>query len=177
MACNCSTYDCLDVIQQFDDCQSVITLDLKATETGTIKWMYEFNGRWKGGTVDVVQGENIVLPWVFNEHYVHLINFYNVDGTKQDVCYKLDTSKIAGSFSEPTPSGGASYLTFEVTEEMLSDDGKTITNNAINDRDIILISEGTQAYNASQFTQSGNGFTYTGDAVAYVGQLITLIFG
>lgn len=177
MACNCLTYECLDVVQQFEDCLSIITLDLEAEETGTIKWQYEFNGRWKGGTVDIVEGENIVLPWVFNEHYTHTINFYNTDGTKQDICYKLDTRKIAGSYTD-NGGGGTStkYLNITLTDEMLSDDGATVTNSLISGRSILLIADGNQIYNRGSFTQAGNSFTMTNGTSYYAGQLITLLF-
>lgn len=180
MACNCTIYACLDVVQQYTGCPSVLTLRLPATETTTWPWEFEFNGRWFGGTVDVTTGQNIVLPWVFNEHYIHLIKFYQADGDLfNDTCYKLDTSKVAGSYSAPSEAAEVSYLTVALTEDMLTEvDGQqVVTIAAIAARDIILIADGNQIYNTGSFTQVGNSWTYTNGAVNGVGQIITILFG
>lgn len=179
MACNCGTYACLDVIQQFNNCPEFLTIDLEADETGTWQWKYEFAGRWFGGTIDVTSGEDIVLPWVFNEQYIHLIEFYKVDGTLfNDTCYKLDTSKVAGTYTTPTTSE-SNYLNVTLTAGMLSMDGdgqQVVTIPAIAGRTIIFVADGNQLYNNGSFTQSGNSFTYTNGTENYAGQKITLLF-
>lgn len=179
MPCNCTIYACLDVVQQYNSCPTVVTLDFEAPGTGTYQWQYEFNGRWYGGTVDVVEGENIVLPWVFNEQYVHLIQFFNNGTLLNSTCYKLDTSKIAGSYSTPSEAAEVSYLTVTLTEDMLTEvDGQqVVTIAAIAGRPMILIADGNQIYNTGSFTQSDNSWTYTNEAVNYAGQIITILFG
>lgn len=171
MSCKCETYTCVSVVPNYEDCLETIELDLAASNTGVYQWEWEFNGKWFGGTVNVTDGENIELPWVFNEFYVHAIRLlYNGD-LVGDTCYLLDTSSIAGSFT--TPSGGGSagnYLTFEAI------DGDTQTNADIAGRTIILISDGSQIYNVSQFTQNGNSFVMTNGVLFYAGQVLTLIF-
>ena len=178
MACDCNTYDCLTVVQQYAECLSTVTLNLTAAETGTWSWQYEFNGRWSGGTVDVTDGQKVVLPWVFNEQYVHEIKFYDANGgLVNDTCYKLDTSKISGSYSAPSASSGTSYLTFIVTAAMLSNEGATITNSSITSRTIIIVQDENSGYNSGSYTQASNSFTMTNSTTFYEGQTLTLIFG
>lgn len=174
--CDCTTYECLEVVQDYSECPEVVTIKLEATATETLKWQYEFNGSWKGGTLDVTQGENIVLPWVFNESYVHEIKFYSDDVLLNDTCYKLDTSKISGTYNTPT-SSASTFLTFEVTSGMLStnDDGEQVlTNSDIASRTAAILVDGNQSYNG--FTQSGNAITMTNGVTFYVGQKITILF-
>ena len=180
MACNCLTYTCLDVIQQYNNCPEFLTLRLVAPATGTYSWQYEFNGMWKGGTIDTTISENIVLPYVFNERYVHTIKFYDTDGTLlNDTCYKLDTSQIAGTYTTPVV-GESNYLNVTITAGMLSlndEQQQVVTIEAIDGRTIIFVADGNQLYNVASFTQDGNAFTLINGAVFYVGQVITLLFG
>lgn len=170
MPCNCETYTCLNVVQEYNNCPTVLELQLEATQTATYSWEYEFNGRWFGGTVDVTNGENISLPFVFNEDYIHVIKLYYNNELVNDTCYKLDTSKIAGSYTASSTSGRG-YLTFEVDAN-----GATVTNADIANRAIVLIADGNQIYNSSGFTQAGNSFTMTNGVSFYIGQTITLVF-
>lgn len=174
--CNCTEYECLSIVQQYA-CADIVTLRLAAPTTGTYAWEYEFNGRWNGGYIDVTQGENIVLPYVFNESYVHEIKFYYGDGELvNETCYKLDTSKIAGSYTNndaPQENG------INITVEDESGEGTTtVTDDSINGRTILLVADGNQIYNSSGFTQSpgSNTFVMTNGAVFTDGQELTLIF-
>lgn len=176
MACNCTTYTCLDVIQQFNNCPEFLTLRLLAPATGTYSWQYEFNGMWRGGTIDTTISENIVLPYVFNERYVHTIKFYDTDGTLlNDTCYKLDTSQIAGTYTTPTV-GESNYMNVTITSGMLSVDGdnQVVTIDAIGGRTIVFIADGNQLYNFASFTQDGNSFTMTNGTTFISDQKITL---
>lgn len=179
MACDCTTYECLDFVRQYTNCPEFLTVKLEAAATTTYSWEYEFNGDWKGGTIDVTTGENIVLPWVFNEHYIHLIKFYDENGDLlNDTCYKLDTSKIPGTYTTPS-SQVDNYLNVTLTAGMLSidDEGRQIiTIPAIAQRTIIFVADGNQLYNVASFTQDGNAFTMTNGAVFKSGQIITLLF-
>lgn len=179
MACNCTNYACLAVQRDFADCPTTLTLVLASPITGSLEWEFEFNSVWRGGTIDVTEGENIVLPWVFNEQYIHLIKFYNGDTLLNDTCYKLDTSKISGSYTSPGSSTETTnYLTFTVTAGMLSDSGATITNASIGGRTILLIADGFQIYNSGRFAQVSGSDTFTMSAPVKfkAGQVITLLF-
>lgn len=174
MACSCTSYTCLNIVQQYSNCLSTVTLDLVAGATGTYTWRYEFNGTWKGGNIDVTESAKIVLPYVFNENYTHIIEIYKGDGTLlNDTCYTLDTSRIVGSYATATVET-PNYLNVTVTDDMLSDNNTTITLNTIDDRSIVFIADGNQLYNFASFTQSGNSFTMTNGAAFYVGQKITI---
>lgn len=169
MACDCTIYECLETVINLADCPDEIELVLEADETGVWIFSYEFNGRWFGGSIDVVDEENITVPFVFNEHYIHLIKFFKADGSLlNDTCYKLDTSKIVGN-----------YTTATVTEENIFNvtvsAGNTFTSSKINGRAVMIVDDGQQAYNNTTFTQSGNTGTMTNGAVFYEGQIITLI--
>lgn len=179
MACNCTNYACLEVVRDFTNCPTMLTIVLASPITGSLEWEFEFNNSWKGGTIDVTEGENIVLPWVFNEQYIHLIKFYNGDTPLNDTCYKLDTSKISGSYvSAGSSTEATNYLTFTVTAGMLSDSGATITNASIAGRTILLIADGFQMYNSGRFTQASGSDTFTMSAPIKfkAGQVITLLF-
>jgi hypothetical protein len=177
--CGCENYACLNIVPDYSGCPTVITTDLIAAQTATYNWQYEFNGRWKGGTVDVTEGEAIVLPYVFNENYIHEIKFLLGGDLVNDTCYKLDTSGIPTSYSQNTGED-ENTLTFEVTSDMLStttiDDVEyqVLTNPSINSREVALLADGNQIYNG--FTQSGNALTMINGTTFYVGQKITLVF-
>lgn len=88
MACNCIEYQCLDI--DYDLCDNDITLPLNADETGLWTLLIEFNGTWIKLSIEVVEGEPIVIPNVLNEHYVHTVRLLN--SSKElfnDTCYKL----------------------------------------------------------------------------------------
>lgn len=180
MACNCDNYACLEPVRQYDNCREVVTVQLEAAATTTYTWEYEFNGRWFGGSIDVTAGQNIVLPWVFNEHYRHTIKIYDENGDLfNDTCYTFDTSKVAGSYTTPTIPNTDYILNVTLTEGMLSVDGdgnQIVTIPAIAGNSIMLIADGNQIYNFGSFTQAGNSWTYTNGASNYAGQKITLIF-
>lgn len=178
MSCNCEAYACLEVLREYDNCREFLTVVLPSPVTGTIQWEYEFNGMWKGGNIDVTEGQNIVLPWVFNEYYVHDIKFYVNGELLNDTCYRLDTSKIPGSYATPATTESKS-LNVTLTADMLSfdDEGnQVVTMPAIGSRTILLIADGNQIYNIASFSQSGTSFTMTNGAVFYAGQIITLLF-
>lgn len=172
MACDCTTYTCLEVVQNFSDCPDTVELDLAATATGVWTFLYEFNGRWKGGSIDVVNTENIELPWVFNEQYIHIIKIYTADGTLfNNTCYTLDTSKIAGNYTEP------SDLTQEYVFNVTVSAGSSFSSSKINGRDVMVVVTESQSYNRqpANFTQVNNTVTMQNGVVFYEGQIITVI--
>lgn len=171
MPCDCTTYTCLNTVINLTDCPDEIELVFPATETGSWIFSYEFNGRWFGGSIDVVNTENVVLPWVFNENYIHVIKFFDSEGDLlNDTCYKLDTSKIVGNYTAPAT----------VTEENIFNvtilaDGVTFTSSKINSREVMIVDDGNQAYNNTGFTVVGNTGTMTNGVTFTEGQIITLI--
>lgn len=180
MSCNCETYTCLDFVRQYNNCPEFITVRVQASDTSTYSWEYEFNGRWNGGSIDVTSGENIVLPWVFNEHYVHTIKFYDAEGNLlNNTCYKLDTRKVPGTYTTPDV-GSSNYLKVMLTDGMLSindDNEQVITIAAIDSGTIVFIGDGNQVYSGASFQQTGTSFTMKNGASFYAGQIITLLFG
>lgn len=181
MACDCTTYTCLDFVRQYTNCPEFLTVELEAAATATYTWEYEFNGRWFGGSIDVTNGENIVLPWVFNESYIHVIKFYDATGDLlNNTCYKLDTNKIPNTYTTPS-SEETNYLNVTLTADMLSTDGdgnQVVTISGIAGRTIVFVADGNQLYNAGSFSQpeGDNEFTMTNGASFYAGQIITLLF-
>lgn len=172
MACDCTTYACLETVINLTDCPDEIELVLPADETGSWIFSYEFNGKWFGGSIDVVDTENITVPFVFNESYIHVIKFFKEDGTLfNDTCYKLDTSKIVGNYTAAT-----------VTEENIFNvtvaaAGASFTSSKINSRPVMVVMKGSQAYNrnAVNFTQSGNTVTMTNGISWAAGTIVTVI--
>lgn len=173
MACDCETYVCLSTVPDFSDCPDTIELVLEATETATWIWEWEFNGKWFGGYIDVTNGENIELPFVFNENYIHQIKFTKADGTLfNDTCYKLDTSTIAGNYTAAS-SGTSSEYIIEVT---IAADGSAFTSSLIASRTVmVIITNGTSKIRTADFTQSSNTITFVNGDTVVIGQKATLI--
>lgn len=172
MACDCTTYECLETVINLEPCADSITLKLPADETGTWLYSYEFNERWFGGSVEVENGVNIVLPFTFNEHYRHTIKFYNSENELwNNTCYTLDTSKIVGVYAQGTVSVQENI--FNVTVE---EDGSTVTSGKIAGRNVMLVADGAQVYNRQpdNFTQTGNSFTMTNGVSFAAGQILTI---
>ena len=173
MDCGCTTYNCLDVVREFTNCRSILTLYLQAGETATYSWEYEFNGLWRGGTIEVTTGDNIVLPYVFNEYYIHLIKIYKANGDLlNDTCYKLDTTKLPGNYTTATPEDN-NTLEVTITDESGQGAG-SFTVDAINGRTVKYIIADPQVYTG--FTQTGNQITMTNGVTYYDGQKILLVF-
>lgn len=104
--CDCEAIICLNVVPAI--CADEITLRLTADETGTWLVFYEFNSRWFGVEVEVTNGQNIVLPYVFNNNYTHNIKFYNTDYELfNDTCYSLNTASLPANST--TAGGGNTY--------------------------------------------------------------------
>lgn len=174
MACNCTTYTCLELAPRIVQCDELILTTLVASQTGTWLMKYEFNGSWFGEEIDVTTGQYIELPFVFNENYNHTIEFYNTSDTLfNDTCYTLDTSKILGSpstSSATSPSSGGGFAYDTVSAE----DGDSVTMNAIGTA--ILLFDGNQSYTQSMFTQVGAVITMTNGVVFYDGQQVTILY-
>lgn len=174
MACNCTTYTCLELAPRIVQCDELILTTLVANQTGTWLMKYEFNGSWFGEEIDVTTGQYIELPFVFNENYNHTIEFYNTSDTLfNDTCYTLDTSKILGSpstSSATSPSSGGGFAYDTVTAEA----GDSVTMNAIGTA--ILLFDGNQSYTADKFTQVGAVITMTNGVLFYDGQQVTILY-
>lgn len=176
MPCDCTTYACLNTVINLTDCPDEIELVFPATETGSWIFSYEFNGVWKGESIDVVDTENVVLPWVFNENYIHVIKFFDSEGDLlNDTCYKLDTSKIVGNYTT------AATVTEENIFNVTVGAGSTFSSSKINGRPVMVVLDGNQSYNRQpdNFTQAdGSNTVVMVNGVSWLaGTVITVIVG
>ena len=90
MACNCVEYQCLGI--DYDPCSNNVVLPINANETGLWTLLIEFNGTWIRLSLEVTDGQPIVIPNVLNEHYVHPIRILNTDKELfNNTCFKLTT--------------------------------------------------------------------------------------
>lgn len=155
MNCGCTTYDCLDIAPNILQCEDDIVTALLGDETGTWLMRYEFNNRWFGVEIEVVDGELIEIPNVFNELYTHTIQFYRPDQTLyEDTCFTLDTRQLMGLTGTSSSSTSAGLIgTVELTEY-------TDTFEVPTGRTIWLVFPGNQGYaRYTDFTQSGTTIT------------------
>jgi hypothetical protein len=96
MSCNCLTYQCLSI--DYDPCSNGVQLPINADETGNWLVLIEFNGTWIRLSLEVTEGEPIVIPNVLNGRYVHTIRLLNSDKELfNDTCYKLETSNAGAT--------------------------------------------------------------------------------
>lgn len=87
-------------------CATEVPLGILSDTTGTVKMIVEFNGTYIRKDIEVVNGEAITVPNVFNENYNHLTQFYKADGSIiNDTCYKIKT--MATIFTTGGGSGGS----------------------------------------------------------------------
>lgn len=191
MSCNCTIYACLDVTA--NDCDS-ITTNLIANETGVWGMRYEFNGRWFVSALSVTQDTPIVLPTVFNESYIHIINFYNnAAEVFNDTCYTLDTNKIPGSNTSgsiPVPGNAVDYLAYIVVDGTPStslvaigdltgkeiNGGSGIIDARLIGRVVTGASVGGQIYTPDTYSKpkGSNTFTFTNGYESTTGTVIIL---
>lgn len=168
MSCNCETYECLEVLA--NDCET-ITIDLEANQTGTWAMEYEFNGRWFKEEISVENGENIALPNVFNEAYIHQIKLKNTAGELfNDTCYKLNTNNIP-SYTPVTPDTDESedvkvieYTIMTTPDEDNPNEqpeGHVITDNRLIGYYATSISTQGQSYNSQFYTKAKGSNTLT----------------
>lgn len=113
MSCrNCDITVCLSIVPAITDCADDIAVLLTADETSTWLMQYEFNGRQFGRDILVTEGQNVVLPNVFNEMYTHVIKFYRENGEQvNDTCYILKSAGIIGYGGINSTTGGISDKT------------------------------------------------------------------
>lgn len=98
--CNCENNACIDVF--LTPCADTVTLPIQATETGTWRMVYDFNGTVIRTDISVTNGNNIAIPAsVLNEDYTHVVRFYKTDLTIfNDTCYQLNI--MATVFTNPS---------------------------------------------------------------------------
>jgi hypothetical protein len=71
-------------------CGNQIELPLVAQHTGIYRMIAKFNGVRITRNIEVIEGENIVIPNVFNENYTHEIWFETQSGALvNDVHYSI----------------------------------------------------------------------------------------
>lgn len=105
MSCNCITYQCLSV--DHNPCSNGVQLPINADETGNWSVLIEFNGTWIRLSLEVTEGEPIVIPNVLNERYTHTIRLLNSNKELfNGTCYKLMTGQGTNGDLIPLPQGG-----------------------------------------------------------------------
>lgn len=170
MACNCENNACLEVAPNILQCGEDIVTLVMSDYTGSVVMSYEFNGRWFGEQIEVVSGEFIEMPNVFNESYTHLVKFYkNNTDIINDTCYSLDTSLLMGGGISPTSpsSGGFNYYNTE-------GDGDDTVDFSLGTP--IVVFDGNQSYIQGQFTYAAGVITMLNDITFYDGQLLTILY-
>jgi hypothetical protein len=135
---------------------------------------YEFNGRWFGREISVTNAQVVELPSVFNEQYVHTVQFYNSAAELvNSMCYTLDTAAIAtvATLSPLQPGGNTGmYMTVEVES-----DGVDVEVPA--GRTVWLIFMGNQAWVRDvDFTQSGTTITIINGSTVLAGQILLMMY-
>lgn len=113
MSCNCETYQCLSV--DYNPCSNGVELPINADETADWRVLIEFNGTWITLSIEVTDGEPIIIPNVLNERYVHTIRLLNSDKELfNDTCYKLITGNINSGQLTPSGTGAAVKETYRL---------------------------------------------------------------
>lgn len=174
MPCDCPAIECLPVAPTILQCGDDIVTTLVANQTGIWLMKYEFNGVWFGRDIPVTNAQLITLPNVFNEHYIHRIQFFNNSGSLfNDTCYSLDTASIPteATNSPVQPSGNTGqFLTIEVEA-----DGTEVT--VPGGQEIWLIYMGNQVWMRDvDFTQSGTIITIINGSTVTEGQTLLMMY-
>jgi hypothetical protein len=171
MACDCETYTCLEPSPAIVQCGEDISVLLAATETATWLMSVEFNGRWRGVQIDVVNTELLELPNVFNEDYTHTIKFYTAGGALvNDTCYTFNSASVIGTASgvtSPSSSSGLQYATVVADADGDSFDFALGTP--------IVIITSNQSYDEG-WTYDGATVTWTNGNTVYDGQRLTILY-
>lgn len=164
MACNCETYECIEVFWSCDSEGAQITIE--STETGVWSADIYFNDMPTRFSFGVTDGENIIIPTEFlNEYYTHEFRLYNGAGTLVG-CYHLKSRMVnnAGEFIPIPPyPDQPSAKTFD------GNGTDTQTFPGIGDP-IFRISIGNQVY-LQEFTQVGETITMD-DGVLFFGKIV-----
>lgn len=174
MACECLEFECLGIAPRIFQCGENILTTLLAGETGIWLMRYEFNGRWFGREITVENGALVSIPNVFNEHYIHKIQFYNsTDELVNDKCYTLGTANVTVeptlSPIQPAPEGQWGTVTIE------TDGADSFEVPA--GRNIWLVFPGNQGYVRNMdFTQTATTVSMTNGTTFYDGQQILYMY-
>jgi hypothetical protein len=170
MACDCEEYLCLEAAPAVVQCGDDITVLLAASATGTWLMSVEFNGRWRGTSIDVVSSELLELPNVFNENYTHKIKFYTAAGALvNDTCYEFNSASVIGTVSpsSPSSSSGLQYAT------VIADADGDSFDFALGTPIVIITS--SQSYDEG-WTYDGVAVTWTNGNTVYDGQRLTILY-
>lgn len=121
-------------------CGDSIELPLVAETTGVYTLFAKFNGVRITRQVPFVEGENIIVPNVFNENYLHEIWFQDVLGDKyKEVNYSLKLVYcVSPETALPVPpiEQVNSIITISTTDTTIVDErmiGRIVTAYIIND--------------------------------------------
>lgn len=121
-------------------CGDTIEIPLVAETTGVFTLFAKFNGVRITRQIPFIEGDNIILPNVFNENYLHEIWFQDVSGNKyNDVNYSIRMVYcVSPQTAPPVPpiEGISSIISVSTTDTTLVDErmiGKVVTAYIIND--------------------------------------------
>jgi hypothetical protein len=169
MSCDCEEYVCLEPAPAIVQCGDDITVLLAATETATWLMSVEFNGRWRGVMIDVVNTELLELPNVFNENYTHTIKFYTAAGALvNDTCYEFNSASVIGTAAATSPSSSSGLQYATITAEAGTEIGFTLGTP-------IVIITSSQSYDDG-WTYDGAVIAWTNGNVMYDGQKVTVLY-
>ena len=140
--CNCENNACIDVF--LTPCADTVTLPIQATETGTWRMVYDFNGTVIRTDISVTNGNNIVIPAsVLNENYTHVVRFYKTDQSIfNDTCYQLNI--MATVFTNPPANTSTLPPHINVTWAAT---GTTHSDARLEDRNVTQIDYNGISYN------------------------------
>lgn len=156
-------------------CGDTVEIPLVAETTGTFTMFAKFNGIRITRQIAFIEGENIILPNVFNENYLHEIWFNNLAGDKyKDVNYSIKMVYCTSPETAPPPlppiEDYNSIISISTNETTLIDGrmvGKVVTAYIIND--ISKNTDFTKPLDSDTLTLI-NGNTFEPDSV------VTIIF-
>jgi hypothetical protein len=151
-------------------CGNQIELPLVAQHTGIYRMIAKFNGVRITRNIEVIEGENIVIPNVFNENYTHEIWFETQSGALvNDVHYSIKLVFCLSPENEEMSTENSIRVLADADDTVIDDRliGKTVTAYIIND-----ISKNTDFSKpiASNTFVTTNGVTFPANSI------VTIIF-
>lgn len=156
---------------EFCSCNSNIELPIAASETGTFMLVAIFNDVRITRNINIIEGQNILIPNIFNENYLHEIYFSSSSGEiLDDTHYSIKTVFCLNNNNGMPTDGLISIVAIAESGNVLIDDrmiGRIVTAYIIND-----ISKNTE------FSKplNSNTLTLLGDNLFDDNSIVTVIF-
>lgn len=168
MSCNnCQITICKTIYVH--PCDSGIDTGIVLDETGDFVVYVSFGQSVQRYSIQVVEGEPIILHNVLNAPFVHTVTVYDMSGTlMNDTCYKLNTIPVItpNNLTPNPPCCAKKFIT--VTEA-----GATLTDDFFAVHIISEIDTSSQVYiKGADFTQTGDTITFTNSLSLSEGQIV-----